>query len=163
MKFNNKENECTKTADGRTIWVSRSAAVVGGIFVEEGDKLWVVAGKRGERVTHSGLWSLPCGYLDWGETLEEAMSREAWEETGSETSPDDWSFFRIESDPNKFRQNVSIQFFRKTKEPRWELTTENCEPGEVVEVKWIDTREILNYNWAFDHEKRIVEMILKFS
>ena len=79
LAFNNKENECTKTTDGRTVWLSRSCAVVGIIAVD--NKVLMV--KRGLGCPDEvGKWVLPCGYLDYDETLQDAIIREVYEETG---------------------------------------------------------------------------------
>lgn len=78
-KFNNGENECVTLADGRTVWLSRSSAVVG-LFVIDNRVLMV---KRGPGCPDEvGKWVLPCGYLDRNETLLEGMIRETYEETG---------------------------------------------------------------------------------
>jgi ADP-ribose pyrophosphatase YjhB (NUDIX family) len=46
---------------------------------EEGRLLMV---KRGPEVTRPGLWSMPAGYVDYGEDIEAAAARELEEETG---------------------------------------------------------------------------------
>ena len=38
--------------------------------------------KRGPTATRSGLWCVPCGYVDYGEEVREAAVREVLEETG---------------------------------------------------------------------------------
>lgn len=47
MKFNNVENECVKTVDGRTVWLSRSMAVCNTIMVKHEDRTYVLMVKRG--------------------------------------------------------------------------------------------------------------------
>lgn len=53
------------------------AAVV--VRDEEGRVLMV---KRGPEATQPGLWSIPAGYVDYGEDVREAAARELFEETG---------------------------------------------------------------------------------
>ncbi|NQV05885.1 NUDIX domain-containing protein [bacterium] len=53
------------------------AAVV--VFDEEGRILLV---RRGPEATRSGLWSVPAGFVDYGENVREAAARELEEETG---------------------------------------------------------------------------------
>jgi ADP-ribose pyrophosphatase YjhB (NUDIX family) len=55
------------------------AAVV--IFDEEGRLLLV---KRAEGATRAGLWSIPAGFVDYGEEIRKAAARELLEETGLE-------------------------------------------------------------------------------
>ena len=83
--FANKENECVQTRDGLTIWLSRSCATVAQVCLYNlTDKRWyILLGKRGPHTPdYQGFWCLPCGYLDWNETLYKGMLREVWEECG---------------------------------------------------------------------------------
>jgi len=53
------------------------AAVV--VFNDDGDLLMV---RRGPNATRSGLWSMPAGFVDYGEDVRQAAARELREETG---------------------------------------------------------------------------------
>lgn len=53
------------------------AAVV--VFDDEGRLLLV---KRGPEATRPGTWSIPAGYVDYGEDVRDAAARELEEETG---------------------------------------------------------------------------------
>ena len=62
-------------------WIHfRNPAVgVAGVVIEDGRILLV---RRGPNATRSGLWCIPCGYLDYGEDVREGAVREVAEETG---------------------------------------------------------------------------------
>ncbi len=53
------------------------AAVV--VFNDDAELLMV---RRGPTATRAGLWSIPAGYVDYGEDVREAAARELREETG---------------------------------------------------------------------------------
>ena len=55
--------------------------VVVGLLVQDEKVLLVRRGMNPGK----GLWGMPGGYVDLGEVLEDAVSREIWEETGLET------------------------------------------------------------------------------
>ncbi|BDH78733.1 DNA mismatch repair protein MutT [Methanothermobacter tenebrarum] len=55
-------------------------------FILEDDRILVVKRAAGSR-TNPGLWELPGGKLLDGETLDEALEREVYEETGLIVSP----------------------------------------------------------------------------
>ena len=59
---------------------------MGGVVVHEGRLLLV---KRG-RGAGLGLWSVPGGRVEWGETLAVAVVREVAEETGLAVEPAAW-------------------------------------------------------------------------
>jgi ADP-ribose pyrophosphatase YjhB (NUDIX family) len=67
-------------------WVHfRDPAVgVAGVVMDEGRLLLV---KRGPEASRSGLWCIPCGYLDYGEEVRAGAAREVLEETGLEVEP----------------------------------------------------------------------------
>jgi len=173
---------------GETLWYSRSVAVVGIFsFIEEKtSSLFLLAVKRGnDGQDEAGKWSLPCGYLDFNETVEEAITREVDEETGIKTDSNKWELARIDSNPSSNRQNVSLLFtyspssynaFRgeyneinSKDDPRLTRTKfpEN-EGKEIEKVEWIEIPLILmghefdydysnidNREWAFNHDDLI--------
>jgi len=59
-------------------------------------------------------WALPGGFVDYGETLEEAAVREAREETGLEVA--DLRQFRAYSDPRRDprQHNISVVFLARS-------------------------------------------------
>lgn len=163
--------------DGDKGWVSRSVAVVAKIIlisIPDSCKgnlssanpkeifTYVLAIKRGTSGDEVGKWCLPCGYLDYDETTEEALLREVYEESGLNLT----SFMShppqlvgINSDPNSSKyQNVSLIY--EVKEvinySEWtklhvSLTPEFSEPDEIEDIELIPILEINNYEWAFNH------------
>lgn len=58
----------------------RDPGVGAAVVLLDGDRVLLV--KRGSGATRSGLWCIPCGYVDYGEEVREAAAREVLEETG---------------------------------------------------------------------------------
>ena len=141
--------------NGKKLWYSRAVAVVGLIFAH--DYIWdwyVLANKRGKNTPDfQGCWSLPCGYLDFNETCEEAIIREIFEETGLKIPDDNYlNLIGIDSIPEG-RQNVTIRFKCSLMDDitTLKLTNKNADEGEVDEARWINLREAGSFNWAFNH------------
>lgn len=175
MQFNNIENRCYKTEDG-DVWHSRSVAVVGLVLMIHESEKYVLLGKRGPALPNEvGKWCMPCGFLDWNESCEEAVIREIWEETGLNIYKtiqqynvvyDHMHFpWRIHSEADNVAQNVSMHyaicFDTKSNVYRDfptlpELTVENnAEVGEVDDVRWVKVDDLSVYECAFGHEKTI--------
>ena len=104
-------------------------------------------GERGiiliERANEPKGWAIPGGYVDYGETFEEAAKREALEETGLDVEL--VRQFHAYSDPRRDprQHNVSVVFVaRATGTPR-----AGSDAGQVG----LFTQETLPEEIAFDH------------
>ena len=165
MEFNNKENFCYQTTCNKKLWDSRSVAVCVCIIrthPDDSTKIQVLGNKRGIKMTNPGKWCFPCGFLDWNETIPMAAVREVFEETGLEISWKELDFCEIDSNPEKFGQNVTVHFllyYNKEKNP----STENASVDEVQEVRWFSMNEAKNEDWAFDHKQRLDGLINLFE
>jgi 8-oxo-dGTP diphosphatase len=101
---------------------------------------------------------MPCGYLDYNETIKEAAVREVFEETGVKLNPNNLILLYINDIPEEDkRQNVTFRYRCTVKEPIEDikLTDKNSEDEEVSNIKWIPVNKINNYKWAFNHDKII--------
>jgi 8-oxo-dGTP pyrophosphatase MutT (NUDIX family) len=159
--FKNVPNKSYKTTCGKTIWHSRNVAVAVLIIranPEDESKLQIIGVKRGPKVTNTGQWCFPCGYLDWNENVEEAAVREVFEETNINLDISDLDFYNLDSDPAKNLQNVSVHFSACVNKDV-DIHGNNCEAGEVDEVRWINIEDIEDYEWAFDHKIRALNFL----
>lgn len=93
-----------------------------------------------------GYWALPGGFVEYGETVEQAAIREAEEETGVRIKL--LGLVGVYSDPNRDPRGhvVSIAFLAKPLELDFEPSTEVEEIGFFIDVP---------DNIAFDHAKII--------
>lgn len=147
---------------GEVEWVARNIAAL--VLVAGYDKnlnRYILANQRGPKTPDPefrGRWCMPCGYLDYDETIKEAAAREVFEETGVVINPKNLILFYINDNPNEDkRQNVTFRFRYTIKEyiEDIKLTSKNSEDKEVSDIKWIPIHEINNYKWAFNHDKII--------
>lgn len=167
-RFNNRLNERIEV-DGRVLYVSRSVAVTAIVLAYDAATCacYALIGERGEAVDHSGKWCLCCGYLDWDESLQEAVRREVFEEAGLDLhaleATGDAVFSPepvfLQSEPAAHRQNVTARFvieLRRLVEP----SAANAEPGEVVQLCWLQVThaEIATRPWAFHHDEILGEL-----
>lgn len=145
--------------DGERKWISRHMAVAGFVLSEDG---YILANRRGEgSPDFVGYWNCPCGYLDYDETTSEAVVREIFEETGVKLDSDSVELFGINDDPkDSNRQNVTFRFKAIVEnKDNYKTTDSNSEEEEVSEIKWIHLDDIDKYQWAFNHDKIIKEII----
>lgn len=159
--FNNRQNKRYETTCGRELWHSRNVAVCVTIIrpnPENQSALQVLVGKRGKAVTDSGLWCMPCGYLDWDEDVFDAARREVFEEVNLEIERESLEMMEVDSNPEKARQNVTVHFLAYLTE----VVDQDFTPKdfkEVEEIRWIDLEDADNFDWAFDHKARVNNLI----
>lgn len=154
--FKNKQNRLIKDND-RHHWISRSSVAI--CLVVCKNKVLIV--KRGKSVKCSGKWCLPCGYLDYNESIEECAIREIYEESGIDVRKykNTIKLDSINSDPS-FTKNQDIGFNFII-----EINSDNLPPinmdivdhNETTDANWIDIHEISNYEFTFNHDIRITK------
>lgn len=187
--FKNRQNECVTTVDGRKIWAGRNVAVVGVFLATYKNDLHVIVEKRGQNpnLDNRGRYCVPCGYLDWDETTEQAIRREAWEEIGLDIEELKKKYklsfagnpcnfvdtpWGVNSDPTSNRQNVSIRYGMCLEVPDSEVLpilnpNNDCEPDEVGDAFWVNLGNVFhlnfsilnNYDFAFNHDALIKEFV----
>jgi ADP-ribose pyrophosphatase YjhB (NUDIX family) len=112
--------------------------------------------KRSPKITEGNKWSLVGGFVDRDETLEAAIKREIFEETGYRTI--ETKLFMVLDKPdrrNEDRQNVAFAYVCKVGEkegkPDWESIAE----------EWFDFDSLpKEEEMAFDHLE-VIQIYLK--
>lgn len=178
--FKNRKNFPVDLPNGETIWHSRSCAVVAQVCLfNRADATWyILLGQRGSGTPDfQGFWGLPCGYLDWDESLCEAVIREVWEECGlflpslsshphflySNSSlvspaPFDLAPWNITDRTDNAKQNISMHYFIPfvwQGEDLPALSAENADPQEVDALAWVPIEDAIGMDLAFNHHKQI--------
>ncbi|MCX5711178.1 MAG: NUDIX hydrolase [Candidatus Omnitrophica bacterium] len=100
-------------------------------------------------------WALPGGFVDYGESLEEAVVREAKEETDLDLT--DLKQFHTYSDPNRDPRfhTIGTVFIAKAKgKPK--------AGDDAAGLRVVKLDELKKLDFAFDH-KKIIEDYLKFK
>jgi len=145
-------NRKHRTESGHIVWECRSSAVCAHVYTRlPSGELGVLALKRGTAGDFNGLWCMPCGYLDWGETTQEAAQREAYEETQIQIG--ELQFSHFSDDPSDHKENITFHY--RTLIQHCELPEQDASNHEVTEVKWMKLSEINQYQWAFHHDEVI--------
>ena len=125
-------------ADARA-YPARPFLAVSAAIVRDGKFLLV----RRARPPASGLYSLPGGVVEAGETLKEALVREIAEETGMRIEPLALAGFR-ETIARDGDRRVERHFVILCFAARW-LAGEPVLNGELDDARWIDPSELGAY------------------
>ncbi|MEU8513898.1 NUDIX domain-containing protein [Kitasatospora sp. NPDC048722] len=94
----------------------------------------VLLGLRRNTPYAAGLWHVPAGHLEAGETVTHAMTREADEELGITIAPDDLRLVHTlhHLDPDDGADRLQL-FFRPV---RYEGDADNREPEKCDRLAW---------------------------
>jgi len=170
-KFNNKPNKSYETEDGE-IWASRSVAVLGILFfTDDKENTYILAEKRSKKMDSPGLWCVPSGYMDWNENGVETLIREVYEETSvylpdyeDEVKIMPEHPFYIKTEPDENRQNIALSYLgfyrfhgeKSMKKIKELFKAEKYTDSETDIVRFIKIDNINRYQWAFNHDQRIL-------
>lgn len=176
-QFANRQNPKVYTQTGQQVYLSRACSVVAEVCLYEVTqaKWYILLVKRGEACPDfQGDWCLPCGYLDWDETLYQAMIREVYEETGlylselhrhpkcQTTYPCNFAMnatvppWLIYDTPTGNRQNLAFHYaswIAWTGNPLPTLTRLHSE--ESADLQWVEINIACEMILAFGHQHRI--------
>jgi ADP-ribose pyrophosphatase YjhB (NUDIX family) len=112
---------------------------VGGLCIHE-ERILLIKYNYG---INKGIWNLPGGYVDLGETLSSAIEREVLEETGVHTQVVDLIFVRHMNNEKKDRGLISDVYIV------FNLEFKGGEPAadniETLEAEFVPLKEINNY------------------
>jgi ADP-ribose pyrophosphatase YjhB (NUDIX family) len=141
--------------NNKTYWIARNNVVVCFVFTVINDKWHILANKRGSSSGECvNMWNVPCGYVDFDETFEQAAIREVYEETGVKINYA--RFINFNDVPDNDKQDIGFRYYSIIPTAQMlELSSDSESRGgekdEVRDVKWIPISEINNYQWAFNH------------
>lgn len=111
---------------------------VGGVVIR-GNRVLLI--RRG-REPLKGEWSIPGGMLELGESLEEGVSREVWEETGLKVRPLEplLVFDRIQKNGERVKYHyVIIDYVCRR-------TSGRLKPGsDVLDARWVEREDLPGY------------------
>ena len=149
--------------DGKEYWIARNIAVVCFVLAPINNEWCILANQRGNGTPDfQGLWNVPCGYLDFDETTKQAAMREVFEETGIQLTYA--KFWGYDDSPYSNLQNVTFRFYSIINNPQSNVINVNTkdrggEANEVGAISWIPISKINKFEWAFNHDKLIKELI----
>ena len=178
--FKNRENKRIQLPDGTVYFHARSTAVVNCILCLHNGEVFALMAERGKSLDQAGKWCVVCGYLDWDETLTEAVKRETYEETAIDV--DDLLYkgkvlwadlnnpYHIESDPSSNRQNISLHYGILLSGPFPELPVSKAvSTGELEQIEWVRLSAIHSNDelkargqeslYAFNHNEEVHQFV----
>ena len=124
--------------------IKRPSITVDAVITAEDRKLVFI---RRKNPPFQGLWALTGGYIEYGETLEEALMREVKEETGLVVEIK--NIVGVYSDPERDPRGHTITVCFLTKKIGGNLRANS----DASEVNCFSPKEALELDLAFDHKK----------
>ena len=155
--------------NGKVYWVARSLAVQCCVFCKDRNGEWcLLASKRGGSGDRSGQWNIVGGFLDYGEDLEMAVSRECREETGVELPKENIKYLGHHAPVGDGPVDIFFKAFLNGTTDMYAPTLENCEGfgterQESTDVGWIPISQLGNYNFVSRQRKYIQQLASELS
>jgi mutator protein MutT len=125
-----------KSGDLSGITLDRPRVIVDvSLLLRDGDR--ILLGRRSGSGFAGGLYSLPAGHLELGETVVDSLIREAREELGITIAPGDVAFVQVMH--NAFGLGRLAFFFEVR---TWSGEVTNTEPGKCDHLRWFDLTDL---------------------
>lgn len=128
--------------------MTKRIPVVGAAIIENGKLL---AAKRTEGRSLGGYWEFPGGKIDSGETPEEALKREVFEEFGANAT-----IFEKIDEPFEKEYDFGVVVLEILYA---RLDSEITKTIEHEELRWVSEQEALELNWAPTDVPAIKELV----
>lgn len=125
---------------------------VSNIFVDENGRLLLMK-RSDECKTFPGYWGLVGGFIDPGETPEEAAIREAKEEIGVEIQVIKFVGRYCNTSNPHYKNVIGLPHYSKILSG----TPHAAQPEECSDVRWFLPEEIRSMELAYDHKQILVD------
>jgi 8-oxo-dGTP diphosphatase len=109
------------------------------------DRLGRVLLVRRGRPPFIGMWALPGGFCEYGETTEACCARETLEETGVTVRVRE--LLGVYSDPKRDPRGHTVTVLYAARPVRGRAAGSD----DAAEARWFTTKEIRHMDFAFDH------------
>lgn len=129
----------------------RNPSLTVDIFIYDEDNNFILI-KRGNE-PFKGYWALPGGFVDYGETVENAAKREALEETSINVKLERLVGVYSKPDRDPRRHTVSITYTAKGNMENMRADDDACDIGIFT------MKDLEKLNIAFDHEEIIADCL----
>lgn len=108
-----------------------------------------------------GHWALPGGYVDVGETPEQARDRELMEEANVRVAETDWTRLTWYADPFRDPRGrvVSLAFLTRS----FGIAPMPRAGSDAKEAAWLPLSQVTASPIAFDHEQIIIDALMHWS
>jgi NAD+ diphosphatase len=122
----------TCTGCGHRSWPRQDPSMIAVVSNRDGSKVLLGRSKRHPAKMHTAL----AGFVEAGETMERAVAREVYEETGIRVDEDTAVY--VASQPWPFPQSTMIGFMVRADDSQ----TLNIDTNELVDAKWFDRSQV---------------------
>ena len=155
--------------NGEEYWVSRSSTISLYVFCKDKMGNWnILVSQRGEKTKWGGKWNVVAGFLDYGETLEQAAVRECFEECG--VNIQGAKLISCGTNSEKLEGSINHKFacILDGVIDQYPPSMENCEgygteTQEVQNVSWVLVSAVGKLNMAYSQKKNAKDLIKRLA
>ena len=133
----------------------KSPSVTTDIFIYDDDLNFILIKRKNE--PYKNYWALPGGFVEYGESVENAAIREAKEETNIDVKLD--KLVNVYSKPDRDPRGHTITIAYTAKGDLKEMKADS----DAEDIAIFSKEKLEKYNIAFDHTKIINDCLNKIN